>query len=66
MTLKNDEYVTFLRKREEETLGVYKAVLSELKKEKMDKNKIDAIKVVIAGHEEIVKNLKQEELLNAI
>jgi len=66
MTLKNDVYVAFLRKMEEKKLGIYKAVLGELKKEKAEKNKIDAIKIVIVGHQKIVDDLKQEELLDAI
>jgi len=66
MTLKNDIYVAFLRKTEEKKLGIYKAVLGELKKEKAEKNKLDAIKIVIAGHQKIVDDLKQEELLDAI
>jgi len=63
MTLKNDSWTTFLRKKEEEKLEVYKSVLKELKK---DKNKIDDIKIVIAGHQKIVDELKEQELLDAI
>ena len=59
-------YITFLRTKEEEMLEVYKSVLAEIKKDKVHKNHLDAIKIIIKGHEEIIRDLKEQELINAI
>ena len=59
-------YITFLRTREQEMLEIYKAVLVQMKKDKIHKNHRDAIKIIIKGHEQIITDLKEQEVLDAI